>query len=292
LHLGHAYSALLNEQIAEKTGGRLLLRVEDIDPARCTREFEREIVNDLDWLGIVFDEPPRRQSDNVEAYADELRRLAGRDLIYACFCSRADIAGRARGLRDPDGSPPHVGRCAGGAIPGRKPGLRLDMALALTLAPRSLLWREYREGERGTLERANPAVWGDVLIKRADAPASYHLAVVIDDDSQGVSDVVRGRDLFHAASIHRLLQELLEIIPPRYHHHRLVCDATGDKMSKSARSKTLAHLRAAGVSPWQIRAMLGFGQAPSRRRGQLTLAVSAGPMEGAVGTALGAWAIN
>jgi glutamyl-Q tRNA(Asp) synthetase len=278
--------------MTEKTGGRLLLRIEDIDPARCTREFEREIVNDLDWLGVVFDEPPQRQSDNVEAYADALKRLASRDLIYPCVCSRADIAGRAGALRDPDGSPPHFGRCAPLAVPGRKPALRLDMARALALAPDPLFWREYREGARETPERADPSVWGDVLIKRADAPASYHLAVVIDDDFQGVSDVVRGRDLFHATGIHRLLQELLRIASPRYHHHRLVCDAVGEKMSKSARSMTLAHLRAAEASPEQIRAMLGFGQAPSRRRAQLTLAASAGPAVGADGTALGAWAIN
>jgi glutamyl-Q tRNA(Asp) synthetase len=292
LHLGHAYSALLNEQMAEKAGGRLLLRIEDIDPARCTREFEREIVDDLDWLGLVFDEPPRRQSDNVEAYADALRRLASRDLIYPCVCSRAEIAGRAGVLRDPDGSPPHFGRCAPLAVPGRKPAQRLDMARALTLAPEPLLWREYREGAHETLERAKPSVWGDVLIKRADAPASYHLAVVIDDEFQGVSDVVRGRDLFHATSIHRLLQELLRIAPPRYRHHRLVCDAAGEKMSKSARSMTLAHMRSAGVSSGQIRAMLGFDPERSGGRRQLTLAASAGPAAGADGTALGAWAIN
>jgi glutamyl-Q tRNA(Asp) synthetase len=286
LHLGHAYSALLNEQMASAAGGRLLLRIEDIDRARCTPEFEQAIIADLDWLAIRFDGAPARQSDRGAAYGEALGALAARGLVYPCWCSRAQIAARAGGLRDPDGSPPHVGRCAGRAIAGREAALRLDLAAALAAAGGPLFWREYGDGTRAMRQSASPADWGDVLIKRADALASYHLAVVIDDGAQGVSDVVRGRDLFHATSVHRLLQDLLGLAPPRYRHHRLVRDASGAKMSKSARSMTLAHLRSGGAAPGQIRAMLGFG------RDQLTLAATAAPDEGAGGAALGAWAIS
>ena len=292
LHLGHAYSALLNEQMARRAGGRLLLRIEDIDPARCSQEFEQAILADLDWLGVSFDEPPQRQRNRNAAYADALGRLASRDLVFPCLCSRAEIAARAGGLRDPDGAPPHLGRCARRADGGREPAMRLDMAHALALVLHPLCWREYGEANDAVSQRANPAVWGDVIIKRADAPASYHLAVVVDDAAQGVSDVVRGRDLLHATSVHRLLQQLLAVAPPRYRHHRLVCDGAGVKMSKSATSITLAQLRARDVSPGQIRVMLGFGGTAGAQSDQLTLAVTAAPAAGADGTALGAWAIS
>ena len=281
--------------MAARAGGRLLLRIEDIDPARCTRQFERQIIADLAWLGVRFDEPPRRQSDHGDAYASALGRLASRDLVFACVCSRADLARNAGGRRDPDGSPPHLGRCASAPAAGQAPALRLDMARALALVAGPLCWREYGEGANETLERADPAAWGDIVLKRKDSPASYHLAVVVDDGAQGVSDVVRGRDLFHATGVHRLLQELLSIAPPRYRHHRLVRDAAGAKMSKSARSMALAELRGAGASPGQIRAMLGFGDASaaSGERDQLTLAATADPDDaGTAGAELGAWAIS
>lgn len=275
--------------MAVRAGGRLLLRIEDLDPVRSTKMLERHIVEDLDWLGVTFAEAPIRQSDNGDLYARALDTLASRDLIYPCHCSRADIARKAGGLRDPDGSPPHLGRCRPGGEPGKPAAWRLDMARALALAPRRLFWREFGEGAVETLDPADPAVWGDVALKRKDAPASYHLAVVVDDHAQGVSDVVRGLDLFHATGVHRLLQELLGLGPPRYRHHRLVRDGAGEKLSKSARSSSLAHWRDAGVSANQIRAALGFGEtfAPAD---QLVLAAIAGP-DGA-GVELGAWAIN
>ncbi len=278
--------------MAARTGGRLLLRIEDIDPVRCTREFEQGMIDDLAWLGIAFDAPPQRQSEHVRFYTSALDAFASRGLIYPCFCSRADIARDADGRCDPDGAPLHVGRCAARPASGQAPGLRLDITRALELAPGPLFWREYGESGAERLERADPAAWGDVLLKRRDALASYHLAVVVDDDRQGVSDVVRGRDLFHATSIHRLLQELLDLSPPRYRHHRLVRGAASAKMSKSARSMALAELRDRGISPQRIRDLLSFnGSMPlaSERRDQLTLAVTAAGDEG---IELGAWEIS
>jgi glutamyl-Q tRNA(Asp) synthetase len=289
MHLGHAYSALMNEQMAARAGGRLLLRIEDIDTARCTPEFEREIIADLAWLGIAFDAPPQRQSDRVSLYARALGLLAARDLVYPCFCTRGDVANRAGGRRDPDGAAVHLGRCAPKAAAQGRPVQRLDMAAALALAAKPIFWREFREGRIEIAERAYPAVWGDVVLKRRDAPGAYHLAVVIDDDSQQVSDVARGRDLFQATSVHRLLQELLEIEPPRYRHHRLVCDSAGAKMSKSARSMTLAELRAHGASAGGIRDVLGFERRADRSGAPVQLALAESV---AAGTELGAWAIN
>ena len=278
--------------MAAQTSGRLLLRIEDIDPARCTREFEQGIIDDLAWLGVSFDAPPKRQSEHVRFYTRALDVLESRGLIYPCSCARADIARDADGRCDPDSAPLHVGRCAARPASGLAPGLRLDMRRALELAPGPLFWREYGESGAERLERADPAAWGDVLLKRRDALASYHLAVVVDDDRQGVSDVVRGRDLFHATSIHRLLQELLDISPPRYRHHRLVRDAGSIKMSKSARSMALAEMRDRGILPHRIRDLLGFNRATpfeSERRDQLTLAVTAA---GDTGIELGAWEIS
>jgi glutamyl-Q tRNA(Asp) synthetase len=294
LHLGHAYSALMNEQMAASMGARLLLRIEDIDAARCTRAFEQGIVDDLAWLGVAFEAAPRRQSEHLGDYGRALDALASRGLIYCCACLRADIARRAGGLCDPDGAALHIGRCSPDADATKAPALRLDMARALQLAPGPLRWREYREGGAEALENAQPEAWGDVLLKRRDAPASYHFAVVVDDASQSVTDVARGRDLFQATSIHRLLQELLEIASPRYRHHRLVCEPANSKLSKSAGSMALAELRRKGVTPGQIRAALGFARAcPASANDQLTLAATVAPDAGVdVGAALGAWAIN
>jgi glutamyl-Q tRNA(Asp) synthetase len=291
MHLGHAYSALMNEQMAARAGGRLLLRIEDIDLARCTPEFEREIIGDLRWLGIAFHAPPQRQSDRVRLYAQALALLTARGLVYPCFCTRGDVARRAGGRRDPDGAALHLRRCAPKASAQCQPALRLDMAAALALVPQPLFWREYREGQSESAERADPAAWGDVVLKRRDAPGSYHLAVVIDDDSQRVSDVVRGRNLFQATAIHRLLQELLDIEPPNYRHHRLVCGSEGAKMSKSARSTTLAELRRRGAAASAVRDILGFEPRQGRLGGGDQFAL-AEIVAAAAGMELGAWAIN
>jgi glutamyl-Q tRNA(Asp) synthetase len=269
LHLGHAYSALLNDAMAKAADGRFLLRIEDIDLARCKPQYERAILDDLAWLGLVFGEPPRRQSDHGADYASALDLLAARALVYPCFCTRAEVARASGGARDPDGAPRYPGTCrlmsagarAARLARGESPAMRLDMARALAAAPVDLDWREYGEGTLATRMSAEPSAWGDFVLKRKGMPASYHLAVVVDDGLQGITDVVRGADLQPSTSAHRLLQELLGIAAPRYRHHRLVRDSAGGKMSKSALSTPLRHLRRDGLAAADIRAALGFGDA-------------------------------
>jgi glutamyl-Q tRNA(Asp) synthetase len=279
LHLGHAYSALCNAAAARAAGARFLLRIEDIDRARCRPEFEQGIVADLAWLGLVFAAPPRRQSEHAPDYAAALAALAARGLVYPCFCTRGEVARAAAGARDPDGAPRYPGTCraltaadrrARGAA-GAAAALRLDMARALSLVPGDLEWREYGEGAAMRRVRADPGAWGDFVLKRKDAPASYHLAVVVDDAVQGVTDVMRGCDLFFATAAHRLLQTLLDLPAPIYRHHRLVRDGAGAKLSKSAGAPALADLRRDGIDPDDLRAALGFG-AP--RAGALRVAIS------------------
>ena len=267
LHLGHAYSALLNEAMAAGVDGRFLLRIEDTDLTRSKREFEAAIIDDLVWLGLAF-AAPRRQSEHIDEYARTLASLDARGLIYPCFCTRGEIQRASGGLRDPDGAPLHRGACRAMSnaeiearqSAGERAALRLDMTRALSRIGGALTWREYGEGAREALVEADPAAWGDVILRGKDRPANYHLAVVVDDAVQAVSDVVRGRDLYHATSIHRLLQGLLGVEPPRYRHHRLVRDASGARMSKSAHSQPLATLRERGFTADQVRAALGFGE--------------------------------
>ncbi len=268
LHLGHAYSALLNAQAAEAVGGRLLLRIEDIDPARCRPEFERAIYDDLDWLGLRFAPPIRRQSEHLAEHRAALERLQQMELIYPSFESRADLARlvaerEAQGEtwpRDPDGAPLYPGADKMLSAParqrrieeGRPYALRLDMSAALARVPQ-LSWRE-----AGREVLADPAAWGDVVLARKDAPVGYHLAVTVDDAVQGVTHVVRGLDLYHATSIHRLLQALLGLPEPAYHHHRLILDEAGHKLSKSTQATGLRELRAAGKTRAGIYAMIGL----------------------------------
>jgi len=269
LHLGHAYSALLNARMAADVEGRFLLRVEDIDVTRSRSAFEAAIVEDLAWLGLIFSEAPRRQSEHGDDYAQALASLEARGLVYPCFCTRGEIERMSDGLRDPDGAPLHRGACratpaaevAARQSAGERAALRLDMTRALSLVRALLTWREYGEGASEALIQAEPAAWGDVVLRGKDRPANYHLAVVVDDAIQQVSDVVRGRDLYQATAIHRLLQELLGLASPRYRHHRLVRDASGEKMSKSAKSQPLALLREQGFAAAGVRAALGFGAA-------------------------------
>jgi glutamyl-Q tRNA(Asp) synthetase len=268
LHLGHAYSAMLNGEAAKASGGRLLLRIEDIDGARCRPEFETAIHEDLAWLGLRFEPVVRRQSAQVEAYCEALDRLDRMGLIYPSFDSRADIArmvadcesGGARWPRDPDGVPLYPGK--GRAMPvaerdrrmrsGLPYSLRLDMASALQRVS-YLTWQE--DGQHVV---ADLAAWGDVVLARKDTPASYHLAVVVDDAAQGVTHVVRGADLYPSTAVHRLLQTLLDLPAPVYRHHRLILDGAGRKLSKSTKATGLRHLRDAGVTPADIRNMVGF----------------------------------
>jgi glutamyl-Q tRNA(Asp) synthetase len=278
LHLGHAFSALLNADMARAAGGRLLLRIEDIDTARCRPEYETAIHEDLAWLGLAWETPARRQSEHTEDHRAALDRLEVLGLVYPSFESRADIARLVAAKeavapstrpwpRDPDGAPLYPGDAKMLSASDRKRridagepyALRLDMATALARAGK-LFWIETGSGpngDTGTIT-ADPAAWGDVILARKETPTSYHLAVVVDDAAQGVSDVVRGRDLFHATAVHRLLQALLGLPQPCYHHHPLVLDADGSKLSKSSQSTGLRELRARGASPAEIRRLAGL----------------------------------
>ena len=275
LHLGHAYSALLNFDRARETGGRLLLRIEDIDATRCRPEFETAIYDDLAWLGIACETPVRRQSEHLAVYHAALERLSALGLVYPAFESRAEIARlvaarEASGPwpRDPDGAPLYPGdarslsagerdRLIASGVPY---ALRLDMAAACRRVA-GLTWNELGEGpdgERGIVA-TRPEAWGDVILARKETPTSYHLSVVVDDALQGISEVVRGLDLFHATSVHRLLQVLLDLPEPAYRHHALILDEAGRKLSKSGRSTGLRELRADGATPAGIRRLVGLG---------------------------------
>ena len=266
LHLGHAYSALINERIARGINGQVLLRIEDLDRTRCKPQFVAAIIDDLSWLGLRYPAPPRRQSEHGDDYAAALKRLDEHRLVYPCFCSRAEVRRASAGRLDPDGAPFYSGACRALSpaeararlARGDKAAFRLDMQRAIDAAPARLGWTEYGEGAVPSRRSAAPEVWGDVVLRGRDLAASYHLAVVVDDALQGVTDVVRGRDLLAATAVHRLLQALLGLVEPRYRHHRLVLDRDGAKLSKSRQSVSLAELRATGLAPGDVRAALGF----------------------------------
>lgn len=274
LHLGHALSALTNEAMALRLGGLLLLRIEDIDLGRCRPEFVSGIVADLDWLGIRFDGPVRRQSEHFQDYRAALARLSARRLLYPCFCSRQDIhrevaAFEARSGRawpvDPDGAPLYSGACKAIAPDeaARRAAcephvLRLDMKAALAASGEGLGYRAFDSEGGDRAVPVDPARWGDVVLARKDVPTSYHLAVVLDDAAQGVTHVVRGQDLEAATDIHVLLQRLLGLPTPLYHFHRLLLDEDGRKLAKSRVSTSLTELREAGETPSSIRLRLGF----------------------------------
>jgi len=249
----------------------LLLRIEDIDETRCRPEFEAAIYEDLAWLGLRWEQPVRRQSEHYNYYRTALGKLESLSLAYPSFESRAEIArlvaAREPWPRDPDGAPLYPGD-AKSMTPAERVrrmraaepyALRLDMQAALArVGP--LSWKESGagpSGETGTIA-ANPAAWGDVVLARKEMPTSYHLAVVVDDAEQGVTDVVRGCDLFQGTGVHRLLQALLGLVAPRYHHHRLILDAEGRKLSKSTLATGLRELRAGGASAADIRALVGL----------------------------------
>lgn len=267
LHLGHALSALLNAERAKAAAGRLLLRIEDIDEARCRPEYKAAIYEDLTWLGIAWERPVRRQSEHYADYRAALARLDAMGLTYRSYETRSEI-GRAAAGYDPDGAPLYPGRLNTiiGADERRRRSdagepyaLRLDMAAAVARTG-ALTWEETGagpSGETGSIA-ADPTAWGDVILARKETPTSYHLAVVVDDAAQGVTDVVRGRDLFPATSVHRLLQVLLGLPAPRYHHHRLILDAEGVKLSKSTSATGLRELRARGATAADIRKAVGL----------------------------------
>jgi glutamyl-Q tRNA(Asp) synthetase len=274
LHLGHAYSALANFDSARRAGGRFLLRIEDIDTVRCRPEFEAAIYEDLGWLGIGWETPVRRQSEHLADYREAVERLVAEGLVYPSFESRGEIArlvaqreADAPSPRDPDGVPLYPGAAkllspearAQRIGSGAPFALRLDMAAACARAG-ELGWVEHGRGpggETGTVA-AHPQAWGDVILARKETPTSYHLAVVIDDALQGVTEVVRGVDLFWSTSVHRLLQVLLGLPAPAYRHHGLILDGEGQKLSKSTQATGLRELRAGGATPADIGRLVGL----------------------------------
>ncbi len=266
LHLGHAYSALFAYEAAQAEGGRFLLRVEDIDPTRCKPEFAEALLEDLRWLGLEWEEPVRRQSEHMEDYAAALSKLRALGLLYPCFCTRREIENEVMASaaaphlapRGPDG-PVYPGACRNLDQDERALRLRqnqaaswrLDVAKALAMTG-PLHWNDRAAG----LAKAAPLDFGDVVLARKDAAASYHLSVTVDDHLQRVTLVTRGKDLFRATDIHRLLQALLGLSTPDYHHHELLTDATGRRLAKRDRDVTLRELRAAGKTAAEVREMV------------------------------------
>lgn len=259
LHLGHALSVLLNADMAKNSNGRLLLRIEDIDPTRCKPEFEQAFYEDLSWLGIEWEQPVRRQSEHFSEYARALDRLEMEGLLYRSYETRADLA-RLDLPRDPDGGARFtkgeglsLEETRSREARGEPYALRLDMRAATDRISKRLAWRE---GEQEIPAHAEQ--WGDLILGRKETPASYHLAVVLDDALQGVTHVVRGKDLYEATSIHRLLQEILSLPAPEYLHHRLILDTDGKKLAKRDPSTTLRDLRAQGWMPDMVRKTVGL----------------------------------
>ncbi|NTS65286.1 tRNA glutamyl-Q(34) synthetase GluQRS [Sphingomonas sp. HHU CXW] len=256
LHLGHAFSAIRAHDLARGRGGTFLLRIEDIDGTRSRPEHVETIMADLAWLGLTWDGPVVFQSDRLEVYAAALARLRGEGLFYPCFCTRAEIA---EAMSAPHGATAiYPGTCRGVDARDRmgEPHCwRLDMAAAVARTGQQV-WND-----AGETIRAVPEEQGDVVLARKDAPASYHLAVTIDDAAQGVTDVVRGRDLFEVTHVHRLLQALLDLPTPRYHHHELLAGPDGERLAKRHGAPTLASLREGGMD--------GRALADDLRRGQL-----------------------
>lgn len=265
LHLGHAYAAIRAHDHARATQGRFLLRIEDIDGTRSRDHFIGEIEQDLTWLGLSWDGPVLRQSTRLDHYDSALARLRTADLLYPCFCTRADIAASL--------SAPHHGP-DGIVYPGTCRRLPPETAMRRIAAGEPHAWRlmtDTAAARAGPLtwtdsgagpQIADPAAFGDVALARKDAPASYHLAVTVDDAAQGVTDVVRGRDLFRATDIHRLLQAQLGLPTPRYHHHDLLLGADGTRLAKRHGAPALATLRAAGEDGIALAAMLRAGRLP------------------------------
>jgi glutamyl-Q tRNA(Asp) synthetase len=259
LHLGHAFSALFAWRRAREAGGRFLLRLEDIDRLRCRLEFAAAILEDLEWLGLDWDGEVRVQSQHLPEYRARLDVLAGRGLLYPCFCTRADIQQSAAAPHTPDGAPHYPGTCRALSIDereariagGERFALRLDVAQALAATTLALSFDEEAEGAIP----CHPERFGDVVLARKDAPASYHLCVTHDDAIQGVTLVTRGVDLKPATHLHRLLQALMGWPAPTYAHHPLLTDASGRRLAKRDRAATLRDLRAQGHSPAEVRAL-------------------------------------
>ena len=279
LHLGHAYSAILAHDRAMENGGRFLLRIEDIDRDRSKPEWEQQIYDDLEWLGLSWETPVMRQSDRLPAYRNALKSLWERDLLYPCTCTRRDIIDAASAPQEgaqygPDGII-YPGTCGvkttmSGSMTDLPEGvalrLRMVMAAGITGTPRVgmgrvLSFTETGDGETGLIEKSTDQIAlevGDIVLSRKDFLGSYHLSVVLDDAAQGVTHVVRGLDLFDATQIHVLLQNLLGLPTPEYHHHRLIRDENGKRLAKRDDAKAIRKFRGEGASPADIRAMVGL----------------------------------
>lgn len=265
LHLGHAFAALFAFEAARRVDGRFLLRIEDIDQTRARPEYEAAILDDLAWLGLSWEQPVWRQSQRFGAYREALARLDSLGVLYPCFCTRKEIqdeiARAGQAPHGPDG-PLYPGNCRrlslderSERLAGGEPyALRLDAGKAISLAGRELFWEDLGRGR----QKAEPEVFGDVVLARKETPASYHLAVVVDDAAQGVSLVTRGEDLFAASHLHRLLQELLVLPVPQWHHHRLITDEHGKRLAKRDDARSLRSLREQGWTAERVRRELGF----------------------------------
>ncbi len=277
LHLGHALSAITGYELARSQGGRFLLRVEDIDLERSSKEYVSRIFDDLHWLGLQWEEPVLHQSSRFGAYRAAAAVLLDHDLLYPCFATRGDIEAAVATARswgsDPDGAPLYPGLYRNVTAKegfhrieaGQPYCLRINMDRALEAAasildgePLTFCEWNGESATNPTVVAADPGRWGDAVIVRKDTPASYHLAVVLDDAAQGITVVTRGRDLYAATDLHRLLQVLLGLPAPVYHHHRLILDRTGRKLSKTLRDTTLRTLRAEGATPADIHRLIGF----------------------------------
>ncbi len=264
LHLGHAYAAIAAHDFARAGGGRFLLRIEDIDGSRSRREYADAIVEDLQWLGLGWDGDVIFQSTRSESYAAALERLKDKGLVYPCICTRKDIAAALKkqpARHGPDG-PVYPGTCRHRDIDLAQPHCwRLDMARAIKQAGQQS-WFDLAAG----LQRGDPALFGDIVLWRKDAPASYHLAATLDDAGDGITHIVRGMDLFAYSGLHRLLQQLLDLPEPAWWHHPLIVDEQGDKLAKSRKSASLRSIRASGMD--------GFAFAVSLRNGELPLGMT------------------
>lgn len=270
LHLGHAYAAIVAHDMARAAGGRFLLRIEDIDQTRCRPAWEAQIYDDLNWLGLSWEDPVMRQSDRLPSYKAALDALWARGVLYPCTCSRRDIEAALSAPQEgvpiamgPDG-PVYPGTCRHHARVGVHPAdavLRLDIAAALAQADGPYTFVETGASHLGTIGTTGGHYTGhigDIVLSRRDMGTSYHLSVVLDDAAQGVTHVTRGEDLFEATRIHVLLQRLLHLPTPIYHHHRLIRDDRGKRLAKRDDARALAKYRAEGASPADIRRMVGL----------------------------------
>ncbi|MGR3504818.1 MAG: tRNA glutamyl-Q(34) synthetase GluQRS [Paracoccaceae bacterium] len=273
LHLGHAYAAILAHDMARAAQGRFLLRIEDIDQTRARPAWEAQIGDDLHWLGLTWDGPVMRQSDRLPAYGTALQDLWQRGLIYECTCTRRDILEASSAPQEgatpptgPDG-PVYPGTCRrdhDGSKPLPDAALRLNMARAVDTLTNPLQFTETGcgpEQQRG-LQSIDPAYLvsqvGDVVLARRDMGTSYHLAVVLDDATQKITHVTRGYDLFDATQIHVMLQQILGLPTPLYHHHRLIRDEMGKRLAKRDDARAISTYRADGITPAKIRQMIGL----------------------------------